>query len=111
MIQINLSFLEIEIEKIIGEVPRLRFRLNVQVGRLSEIMFTRVQFNRISFNLDLNSGRDPTYTQKIAYLGTYESLEPVSCLQNSNTYVFFSLPLNTSIIEKMLEIRNNENFI
>jgi hypothetical protein len=111
MAQITLSFLGIEIEESIGEVSRLRFRLNVQVGRLSNNMFTRIQFNRMSFKIDLYSGRDPTATQKVGNLGVFESLGPVSCSHNSNTFVYFSLPLNTSIVEKMLEIRNNQNFV
>ena len=111
MVEVTLSFIGIEIEESIGEVSKLIFRLNLEVGRISNEMFTRIQFNRISFKIDLYSGRDVTTTQKIGNLGTFDSLEPVSCLQNNNTFVYVSVPLNSSIVEKMLEIRNSENFV
>lgn len=111
MVQITLFFTKIEIDESIGEVPKLRFRLNLCVGRLADHPETRLQLNRISFKIDLHSGRNPTTTVKVGNLGIFDSLEPVSCLQNYNTIVEFSVPLNSSIIERMLEIRNSGNFI
>lgn len=111
MAQLNLFFKEIEIDESIGEIPKLRFRLNLQVGNLSQYQESRIQVNRISFNIDLYSGRNPTSTLKIGNLGIFDSLEPVTCSQNYNALVEFTLPLNSSIMEKMLEIRNSENLV
>ena len=111
MVEITLFFRRIEIDESIGEIPKLRFRLNLQVGRLSQYSETRIQINRISFTIDLHSGRNPTTTLRIGNLGIFDSLESVSCLQNYNTIVEFSLPLNSLIIEKILEIRNSGNLV
>lgn len=111
MNQLNLFFRRIEIDESIGEVPQLRFRLDLHVGNLSQYQETQIQVNRISFDVDLYSSRNPTSTLKIGNLGIYDSIKPVTCSQNYNTLVEFTLPLNSLMIEKMLEIRNSENLV
>jgi hypothetical protein len=74
VVEITLFFRRIEIDESIGEIQKLRFRLNLQVGRLSlQYLEIRIQINRISFNIDLHSGRNPTTTLKIGNLGIFDS--------------------------------------
>jgi hypothetical protein len=66
---------------------------------------------RRTFNVSLHSAKDPSSSFEVARLGTFDSLEPVTFVQGSSSYVFFSLPLNTSIIERMLQIRDNDEHV
>lgn len=96
------------IEKILGEVPRLTIKLTVKDNNTSVGLQSWLHINRIPFNVSLHSAKDPSSSFEIARLGSFDSLEPVTLIQGSSSYVFFSLPLNTSIIQRMLEIRDND---
>jgi hypothetical protein len=107
MIETTLLFRELNVEKeAIGVVPKLRFRVDISVRRDSESPDTYVHINRICFDVDLHSARDPSTSIKVGYLGTFDSLEPVTILQSS-AHVDFCIPINSLIMQKMLDIRNS----
>jgi hypothetical protein len=105
MNEITLLFREIQIEEVIGTLPKLRFRIDISVKTSPEIEVTRIHLNRISFDVDLHSARDPSTSVKEGYLGTFDSLELVT-LQQFSAYVEFCIPITSLIMQKMLDIRN-----
>jgi hypothetical protein len=44
-------------------------------------------------------------------LRTFDSQGPVTLTQGGSSYVFFSIPLNSAIIERMLEIRDKDGHV
>jgi hypothetical protein len=105
MIEITLLFRELHVEEAIGVVPKLRLRVDISVTRGPESLNTNIHLNRISFDVDLHSARDPSTSIKEGYLGTFDSLEPVT-IRQSSAYVEFCIPINSVIMQKMLDIRN-----
>jgi hypothetical protein len=109
--EVTLLFREIDIQETIGEVPKLRFVVDVNIKKFSEVQFSYVQINRISFKVDLHSAKDPSTSVMEGHLATVDSTEPVTVLQEYPAYVEFSIPLNSFVIERMLDIRNRGHSI
>jgi hypothetical protein len=109
--EVTLLFREIDIQETIGEVPKLRFVIDVNIKKFSEVQFSYVQINRISFKVDLDSAKDPSTSVMEWHLATVDSTEPVTVLQEYPAYVEFSIPLNSFVIERMLDIRNRGHSI
>lgn len=111
MKEVTLLFREIYIQETIGEVPKLRFVVDVNIKEFSEVQFSYVQINRISFKVDLHSAKDPSTSVMEGHIATVDSTEPVTVLQEYPAYVEFSIPLNSFVIERMLDIRNRGHSI
>jgi hypothetical protein len=109
--EVTLLFREIYIQETIGEVPKLRFVVDVNIKKFSEVQFSYVQINRISFKVDLHSAKDPSTSVMEGHIATVDSTEPVTVLQEYPAYVEFSIPLNSFVIERMLDIRNRGHSI
>jgi hypothetical protein len=109
--EVTLLFREIYIQETIGEVPKLRFVVDVNIKEFSEVQFSYVQINRISFKVDLHSAKDPSTSVMEGHIATVDSTEPVTVLQEYPAYVEFSIPLNSFVIERMLDIRNRGHSI
>jgi hypothetical protein len=99
------------VEEILGKVPRLTIKATVKDNNPSVGLQSWLHINRIPFNISLHSAKDPSSSFEIARIGTFDSLVPVTLIQGGSAYVFFSLPLNTSIIERILEIRDNNEHV
>lgn len=110
MIDITLLFRELQIEEAIGVAPKLRFRVDISLKRGAKSQDTIVHFSRISFDVDLFSAADHSTSIKVGYLGTFDSLEPVTIL-GSSAHVEFCIPLNSIMLERMLDIRNMSRFV
>ncbi len=94
------------LETVLGEVPKLRFKATVRDNNPSLGLDRLVHISRITFDVDLHDAKDSSSPNQIGSLGVVNSLEPVTFTQGSSAHVFFSVPLNSTIVERMLEIRD-----
>ena len=104
----KISYNDFDLEKVLGEVPKLRFKTTVR--DISPGLDRLVHISRITFDVQLHDVKDPSSPNQIGHLGTTNSVEPIT-LNSSSQYVFFSIPLNSTIIERMLEIRDKERHV
>jgi hypothetical protein len=99
------------LERVLGEVPRLMFKATVKDNNPSLGLDGWLHINRISFDVELYDARDRSSSVQVGRLGTFNSLEPITLTQGGSSYVFFSIPLNSAIIERMLEIRDKDEHV
>jgi hypothetical protein len=62
-----------DIEKILGEVPRLTIKATVKDNNSSVGLQSWLHINRIPFNVSLHSAKDPSSSYEIARLGHLKS--------------------------------------
>ena len=96
------------VEKELADIYRLTIKARVKDNNRSTERESWLQVNRIPFDVELHSAKDPSTSIEIGSLGTFDSLGPVTLTQGDSSYVFFSIPLSPTIIEKMLEIRDKD---
>lgn len=107
----KISYNDFDLDKVLGEVPKLRFKTTVRDINRSTGLHALVHISRITFDIELHDAKDSSSSNEIGCLGTTNSVEPVTLNQGSSAYVFFSIPLNSTIIERMLEIRDKERHV
>ena len=96
-----------EIERNMGEVPRLRLAIDVRDTNHSKGLDRFLQVNRISLNIELHGVNNNGSSNLVGSLGTFDSTEPANMMLGLSYKIFFSIPLNSTVIEKMLQVRDN----
>ena len=107
----ELFYNDLDVEKVLGEVPRLRLKTTIIDNNRSSGLDRLVHISRISFDVELHDAKDLSSSTEIGHLGTFNSSEPVTLIQGQSAYVFFSIPVNSTLIERMLEIRDKETHV
>jgi len=107
----NIFYNDFNVEKVLGEVPRLRFKTTVTDNNRSSGLDRLVHISRISFDVELHDAKDLSSSKEIGHLGIFNSSEPVTFIQGQSAYIFFSIPVNSTLMERMLEIRDKETHV
>jgi hypothetical protein len=107
----ELLYNDFHVERTLGEVPRIMFRATVKDNNPSEGIERWLHINRISFAVELHAAKDWGSSYQVGRLGEFDSSTPITLLQGHSSYVYFSIPLNSTIIETMLKIRDKDEHV
>jgi hypothetical protein len=79
----KISYNDFNLEKVLGEVPKLRFKTTVRDINHSPGLNRLVHISRITFDIELHDAKDSSSSNEIGSLGTTNSVEPVTLSQGS----------------------------
>ena len=81
---------DIDIQRVVGEVPKLRVTIEVRDTNHSEGLERWVQVNRISLDVELHGANNYGSSSSVGSLGTFNCTEPTSMMLGFKSISFYS---------------------